>query len=86
MKKIALFVGFLFITIACTHYPKRMHIYTPNKDQCITVFNLEDYRYLCVGEVKRIPESNYIKLDISKRTDLSDGIYILWKIMGGMLL
>jgi hypothetical protein len=46
------------------------------------VFNLEDYRYLCVGEVKRIPESNYIKLDVRKRTDLSDGIYILWKNSG----
>jgi hypothetical protein len=82
MKKISLFIVFILITIGCTRYPKRMYIYTPNKDQCVTVFNLEDYRYLCVGEVKRIPESNYIKLDVSKRTDLSDGIYILWKNNG----
>jgi len=82
MKKISLFIVFIIITTGCARYPKRMYIYTPNKDQCITVFNLKDYRYLCVGKVKRIPESNYIKLDVSNRTDLSDGIYILWKNNG----
>ncbi len=82
MKKISLFIVFILITIGCTRYPKRMYIYTPNKNQCITVFNLEDYRYLCVGEVKRIPESNYIKLDVSRIDEIGDGIHILWKKNG----
>ena len=54
----------------------RIYIYTPDKKQCITVFNSNEIRYIVDGEHANIPDTNYLKLDVRQIDPLGDGIWI----------
>lgn len=71
-------LGLLSLLAGCGR-KEQIHIYTPDKKQCITVFNRDNIRYIVDGKHKKIPDTNYIKLDISKVPSLGDGIWICWE-------
>jgi hypothetical protein len=56
------------------------HIYSPNKDQCITFITHNDTRYIVAGKYNSVPESNFVKIDISKvDRNAGDQIIGCWK-------
>lgn len=54
-------------------------IYSENKKQCVTVITQGKTRYIINGEHNSIPETDYIKIDISEITPLGDQIGVCWK-------
>lgn len=60
------------------NYFRVLYIQPLDKGQCITIFNGLDKRYIVPGKHAFLPKGNYLKLDISKTTSLSDAIYICW--------
>lgn len=78
MKIIIMLLGLLSFLTGCGRKEK-IYLYAPDKKQCITVFNRGNIRYIVDGEHKKIPNTNYIKLDISKVPSLGDGIWICWE-------
>jgi hypothetical protein len=58
---------------------EKIYIYTPDKKQCITVFNIDTLRYIMVGKHSKVPNSNYIKLDVSRVPLIGDALYMCWK-------
>lgn len=67
-----------FILIGCGKNEK-IYIYTLDKKQCITVFNIDSLRYIVVGKHLKVPNSNYIKLDVSKIPFVGDALFLCWK-------
>lgn len=56
------------------------HIYSPNKDQCITFITHNDTRYIIAGKYNSVPESNFVKIDISNvDRNVGDQIIGCWK-------
>lgn len=78
MKSFIIFLNLLFFLTGCDR-KERIYIYTLDKMQCITVFNRDDIRYIVDGKHERIPDTNYIKLDVSKVPALGNGIWICWE-------
>lgn len=74
-----LIVSVLFLTSCRGDY---LYIYPPNKDKCITIITEKNIRYIMHGKHREVTNENYLKLDISKTTDLSDAIYICWPKSG----
>lgn len=74
-----LIVSVLLLTSCSGDY---LYIYSPSKDNCITVYTEKDIRYIMHGKYREVPNENYLKLDISKTTELSDAIYICWPKSG----
>lgn len=62
---------------SCT--PKStVKIYSPDKSTCVTIETIDEIRFVIAGDESKIPENDYIKLDVSKVTDLGDQVYICW--------
>lgn len=78
MKKIMILLSLLSFLVGCGR-KERIYIYTPDKAQCITVFDNDEIRYIVNGKHEKIPDTNYIKLDVTKVPTLGDGIWICWK-------
>lgn len=57
---------------------KTIHIYTPDKTKCVTVFNTNNTRYVANGKLNRVPDKDYIKLDIKDIDPLGDALHICW--------
>ena len=55
-----------------------IYLYKPDKKQCITVYNEADTRYIASGKNGKLPDTNYIKLDISDVDPLGDALHICW--------
>lgn len=55
-----------------------LNIYSTDNKHKLTVITDGDVRYVISGEHKEVPENNFIKLDVSGVTELSDAIYICW--------
>lgn len=56
------------------------HIYSPNRDQCITLITHNDTRYIISGKYNSVPDSNFVKIDISKiDRSVGDQIIGCWK-------
>jgi len=56
-----------------------IHFYSLDKTQCITIITEDTIRYVIDGDYRTLPDTNYIKLDISGITKLGDGVYMCWK-------
>lgn len=78
MKNIIVFLA-LFTFLAGCGKEQRIFVYSMDKSQCITVFNYDGIRYVVDGEYAQIPDTNYVKLDISHIDPLGDGLHICWK-------
>jgi len=80
MKNSVILLFFLlitFLTISCSN-SKIVYLYPYDRSICVTVITDNDIRYVIAGKTKRIPEFNYVKLDISQIDNLADGIWICW--------
>lgn len=73
--KIIAILGIVFLT-SCNK--RVLYIYSPQREQCITIITKGKIRYIINGKHEEVPEKNYLKLDISNTTTLSDAIYICW--------
>jgi hypothetical protein len=87
--KVILIVFFLGLIVSFGYYLynncyyRIIYLQPKNTTQCITVFNGFNRRYVAVGHHTTIPIKNYICLDISGRTNLSDALYVSWKSPDG---
>jgi hypothetical protein len=61
-------VNKLLITLSVLLYTScaksTYNIYSPNKRQCITIITDKNIRYIINGCYSRVPESNFIKIDL----------------------
>lgn len=71
----------MFFAVLLTGCGRKHHIYiyTPDKNQCVTIFDNDEIRYIIDGKHKTIPDTNYIKLDVTKVPTMGDGIWICWE-------
>jgi len=62
----------------------RQHVYicSPDESNCITIitraFSINEVRYLIDGKHTRIPDSNYVKMRISRHYPPGDALYVCW--------
>jgi hypothetical protein len=54
-----------------------IHVFSPNGEQKLTVIRNGSSQYVINGKVNYVPDTNYVKMNISKR-DLATGLYICW--------
>ena len=78
MKK---YIGILLLSVALISCNKKevLHFYSLDETQCITVITEDTVRYVIDGNYKTLPDTNFVKLDISKITELGDGVHMCWK-------
>lgn len=72
-------IFWMVLSLSGCNTTKVLYIYSPDKTQCITVFNNDSLRYIVNGKHKKIPDSEYIKLDMQNIDQLGDQLYICWK-------
>ena len=54
-------------------------IYSSDKTQCVTIITKSETRYIINGKHDFIPETNFIKIDISDIDPIGDEIGVCWK-------
>lgn len=71
--------GLLIIiaSFSCSKSSK-IKFYSLDKDNCVTVLTKDTLRYVIAGDYDKVPDTNFVKLDISKITELGDGVWICW--------
>lgn len=57
---------------------KYIYIYSPDKSNCVTIINDKNIRYISDGKNNKVPDTNYIKLDIKNIDQLGDALHICW--------
>lgn len=77
MFRLILGVLMIFILGSCT-LESTVKLYSPDKFTCVTIETIDEIRYVIAGDESAIPKNDYIKLDVSKVTDLGDQVYICW--------
>ncbi|WP_096431566.1 hypothetical protein [Labilibaculum antarcticum] len=77
--KLKIIIGFLILMISfsCSRGSK-IKFYSLDKDNCVTVLTKDTLRYVIAGDYDKVPDTNFVKLDISKITELGDGVWICW--------
>lgn len=77
--KVKIIVGFLIIVISfsCSKSSK-IKFFSLDKDNCVTVLTKDTIRYVIAGDYDKVPDTNFVKLDISKIPELGDGVWICW--------
>lgn len=78
MKRIIMFLSLISFLAGCER-KENIYIFTPDKKQCITIFNRDEIRYIVDGKHEKIPDTNYIKLDVTKVPTMGDGLWICWE-------
>lgn len=75
------FVWMALITLSCSCTRKSLvHIYSPDRDQFLTVITDGDIQYLIDGIHTNVPDSNYVKLDISKKDlQVDNSLNVCWE-------
>jgi hypothetical protein len=62
-----------------------IYIYSIDNDDCITLIREGDkHLFIIAGKTKEIPDSNYVKIDISKM-DLAEGLNVCWCDSSGFI-
>lgn len=63
----------------CSCKPRRiMQVYSPLKDQCITIFSHRNQQFIVSGNFDRIPDSNYVIIDISQSGGEAEALNVCW--------
>lgn len=78
-------IVFIFILLGCNHrkYERILYVESPDSSNVITILTRNDIRYIIDGKYKNVPNTDYVKLDISQITDLSDELGICWNTEDG---
>lgn len=83
MKKINIIVSiFALITLFGCSSKNRIYVYSPNKKQCITIITENKIRYIIEGKHRKVPDTNYVKVDLSQVDKIADGIAGCWENNG----
>ncbi len=61
---------------------KKIKIFSSDRSQCITIFTGSKVRYITVGNHDKIPERNFVKLDVRNLDLISDIFYGCWNKSG----
>jgi hypothetical protein len=76
---VKIIAGFLIImTFFSCSKSSKIKFYSLDKDNCVTVLTKDTLRYVIAGDYDKVPDTNFVKLDISKITELGDGVWICW--------
>ncbi len=67
----------IFVFTACGKYT--YHVYSPDKNECITFIEEGNFQYIFDGYATSIPEANYVKLDVREVPELGKEIACCWK-------
>lgn len=59
-----------------------LYIHSKDTSNTITVITDDDIRYIIDGRHSRIPDSNYIKLNVERIDPISDAIQVCWNDEG----
>lgn len=80
MKNIlrTLFLFIFAVLISSCSNNEVIHFYSMDKENCITVITEDTIRYVIAGRTSETPDTNFIKLDIRRITELVDGVWICW--------
>lgn len=80
-----LLLPLLFLNCNSNSRSSRFYLYNKDKTQVITIFT--DYskneRVIALGKLDKVPQSGYVKLNISDITESADEIGICWFIENG---
>jgi hypothetical protein len=82
--KISIFIFSLGMMNSCIIGPDPVDtidhfvLYPKDKSQAITVITKGDIRYIINGSHNRLPDTNYIKIDISQIDPVGDEIGVCW--------
>lgn len=68
----------LAVISSCTNR-NCIYVYSPNKKQCITIITMSDCRYIINGKHSSVPDTNYVKVNLSKADKIGDGIAGCWE-------
>ncbi len=79
IRSIVKFSFLLSVLIIGCERKQLIHFYSIDRSQCITVIDVGDYRYVIDGKHKRIPEYNFIKLEMRNIDRVLDGVHICWE-------
>lgn len=83
--KICLAASAMLLLFGCT---ETIYFYPPDKSQCITVITEnwtrlrgkpDRFRYIIAGKHDKVPEKNFVKLDIDSGDRYRAGFYVCWK-------
>ena len=77
IKRLLIVFISMFLLNSCTK-KSVIKFYTPDKENCVTVITKNDIRFVIAGDTEDIPDTNFVKLDISKIPELEDGVWISW--------
>ncbi len=75
---IKMFTLSLIIILSSCSNNSRIHFYSPDKSECITVITNDSTRYFIDGKYRKVPDTNYVKLSIKDANSISDNLYICW--------
>jgi len=77
MKKVTLFLVFTFL-FSCQK--DTFHIYSKDRKNCITIIDKVNHvRYIANGYQTSIPDTNYVKIDLSSTDRIVTGVTGCWK-------
>ncbi|XDZ56555.1 hypothetical protein FlaCF_3603 [Flavobacterium tructae] len=89
-KNIRNFLFLLLLTLVflnCNSHSRSGRLYLYNKDKTQVITILTDYskneRIIALGKLDKVPQSDYVTLNISEVTELADEIGICWFIENG---
>lgn len=76
--KLALAAYLMLFLFGCT---ETIYFYPPDKSQCITAITKkwDAHRYIIAGKHEKVPERNFIKLDVDSGDRYRSGFYVCWK-------
>ena len=72
-----LLAGLTLVDQGCNRH-EVVHIYSPDRSQCISVITQDTLRFIVNGEHETVPDSGYVKLEF-KKVPFADCIYFCWR-------
>jgi hypothetical protein len=78
MKKIILILSIVMTLTGCAR-KSTIYFYSPDKSQCVTLIDEDNYRYVIDGKHNELPETGYVKLYSENTPVWADAFYICWK-------
>lgn len=76
MKNTFFLAIFIFTIISCKK--STYYVYSPDKKQCITIKDFYNERYIVIGKVNNIPDTNYVKLKTDPEIKMNDELAGCW--------
>lgn len=79
IKKV-FFVFCFLLFFSCGSYHSCIHLFSPDKSQCITIITNGKIRYVIDGEFYAVPDNGYVKLDLSNIDPVGDAFAGCWQV------